>query len=358
MKIGLILPGAQDPPLPSTRVALLNVLPHLRLAGLAPVVLHAPDLPSETPTLQLNADAIAASNIGIVIFQKVYGGSAVALAQALEVRNVRTVFLVCDRVVADMAAATSATVCVTSYLASLYPEELSAKMHVVHDGIERPDRVKTQWRDDRGSALNPLRAVLVTSARLDQIPVLGTPPPWLHIDIVGNYPPTNEWTNRLREQWRAWQQQPHRRRQQLQLALSPRVSLQAWHPDGVYDTLVQADIGIIPIDRSPPVRADHPPPAWIVKSENRLTLKMSVGLPVIATPIPAYKPVVSTGRNAYLASTRDDWLDALTRLRDPAHRATMGSAARQSVAQSFSIQRQAERILGVLRQLKPDRLTV
>jgi glycosyltransferase involved in cell wall biosynthesis len=349
MKLGLVLPGPVHAPLPSTRVALLNVLPLLRAAGVESEVLHAPEASTETPTLALCADAIVQAGIATVVFQKVHGPSAVALARDLERRGVRTVFVVCDRIVPDMAEATSATACVTHHLAGLYPGHLAHKMHVVHDGIERPDVHKTAWRDDRGSPLRPLRAVLVTSSRLDELPGLGTPPPWLHVDIVGRYPPRHALGQRAREHWRAWQQRPERRGRQLRIALHPRVDLHAWHPDGVYERLLQADIGIIPVDRSPPLRTNEPPPDWSVKSENRLTLKMSVGLPVVATPIPAYEPVVRQGENGYLATTRQEWRDSLERLRDPAHRAAVGRAARERVHQPFSMAAQAERLLAVLR---------
>ena len=349
MKVGLILAGPLDAPLPSTRVALLNVLPHLQQAGVVIEVLHAPQHSNETPALQLDAAAVAASGIETVIFQKVHGPAAVSLATALKSAGVRSVFMVCDRVVPKMAEATSATVCVTSHLAGLYPRHLAAKLHVVHDGIERPAVRKTTWRNDGGSALNPLQAVLVTSSRLDELPVLGMPPPWLHVHIVGHYPPRAALVSRMREHWRAWQRSPARRGRQLRLALNPRVTLHAWDPEGVYGHLTRADIGIIPIDRQPPLRPGEAPPDWSVKSENRLTLKMSIGLPVVATPIPSYEPLVRQGSNGYLVSTRTEWLEVLTRLRDPAHRAAISQAARDSVAQPFSMQHQAERLLAVLR---------
>ncbi len=354
MKLGLILAGPLQAPLPSTRVALLNILPLLQQAGVAGQVLHAPPTSSETPTLGLDAAAIAAAGIAAVVFQKVHGHSAVALARALENAGVRTVFVVCDRVVPEMAQATSATVCVTAHLASLYPRQLASKMHVVHDGIERPAVRKTEWRTDRGSVLKPLRAVLVTSSRLDELPVLGMPPSWLHVDVVGHYPERGAFTQRLREHWRAWQRNPARRGQQLRLALNSRVTLHAWDSEGVYEHLTRADIGIIPIDRHPPQLPGQPPPNWSVKSENRLTLKMSAGLPVVATAIPAYEPVVRQGVNGYFASTRSEWLEALTRLRDPAHRAAVGDAAHASVASPFSMERQAQRLMLVLRGIQPS----
>lgn len=348
MKLGLVLAGPLDPPLPSTRVALLNVLPLLHAHGFSSEVLHAPTRAQETPVLSLRAGEIQTQGIHTVIFQKVYGPSAVTLAQELEAVGVRTVFMICDRVVPEMAAATSATVCVTQYLASLYPAELARKMYVVHDGIERPEVQKTQWRGDRGSALYPLRAVLVTSSRLDELPVLGSPPPWLQVHVVGHYPPRGDWVGRARSAWQHWHLQPERRRRQLCMAVQPRIRVHAWGSDSVYQHLMRADIGIIPVECHPPLDS-NPRPAWSVKSENRLTLKMAVGLPVVATPIPAYEPILLHEAIAVSATSGAQWLAALQKLRDPWLRMEMGKAARSAVLEQFSVQHQALRLMHVLK---------
>lgn len=351
MRVGLILPGSVDTPLPSTRVALLNISPHLLAAGIETIVLHQSPIAIQKPTLDLDADAIVAAGIQVVIFQKVHGPSTQALASKLARCGVRTVFMVCDHVDVDMATACSATVCATEYLASLYPKSLTAKLHVVHDGIERPEVEKTEWRVDRGSSRRPLRAILVTSFRLNHLPLLRSPPPWLRVDIVGRYPRDRDWIGRAREHWRSWHESQSTRREQLRLALHPRIRLHAWTFETVYQLLPQADIGIIPVERDVPIGDGSPPPDWSVKSENRLTLKMAVGLPVIATPIPSYKPVVRHGENAFLAETEDDWFRVLQDLRSPELRSKVGLAARQSVISKFSLERQAERLITVLRAL-------
>jgi glycosyltransferase involved in cell wall biosynthesis len=112
--------------------------------------------------------------------------------------------------------------------------------------------------------------------------------------------------------------------------------------------MMQADIGILPVQTDPELGATT---NWHVKSENRLTMKMAMGLPVIATPIPAYIPVVEQARNAYFANSRGEWMDALSELRDPALRRQIGLAARQSVLARYSAERQAEKLVAVFRAL-------
>lgn len=75
---------------------------------------------------------------------------------------------------------------------------------------------------------------------------------------------------------------------------------------------------------------------WMRKSENRLTMKMALGLPVVASPVPAYLDIVEQGVNGFIATTPADWHRCLAELRDPALRRSMGMRARQSVLERFS----------------------
>src|SRR5262249_61815948 len=63
---------------------------------------------------------------------------------------------------------------------------------------------------------------------------------------------------------------------------------------------------------------------------------MGAGLPVIASPIPAYRTVIEQGRNGYLAESSEDWAAALGALRDPEARLAMGEAARRSAWNRFA----------------------
>lgn len=117
--------------------------------------------------------------------------------------------------------------------------------------------------------------------------------------------------------------------------------------------MAQADIAVIPIDTREAPTASNLPPAWKVKSENRLTLKMALGLPVVATPIPSYESIVEHGVNAFFVRTPADWRTCLDALRDPARRREMGSAARASVSRRYSMDAQARRLTAVLDSLAP-----
>nr|WP_315244055.1 glycosyltransferase [uncultured Albidiferax sp.] len=330
------------------------MFPYLQAAGFAPEVIYQPDRATERPHLDgLDADRIAQQHFRIVCFQKVGGEKVKALARALSARGVKTVFIVCDVVDKTMASATDATVVVTDFLKQLYPEALQPRITTVHDGIERLDLQRPAGHLGRGTRDHPLHAVLVTSSHLDLLPVLHTPPPWLRVTVVGRYPDKPNVQQRLRTlQWHLRQLPTLGQRWQgLRFALHPRIHCVPWHPLGVYQWLQSADIGIIPIETPPGPPGASVPPSWMVKSENRLTLKMAMGLPVVATPIPAYECVIQQGVNGFLAEDRAQWLHSLEKLRDPAYRQQVGATARASVAVRYSMAEQARQLVAVLRGL-------
>lgn len=350
IKIGFVLLSSTQNPIPSTRIAVLNMFPFLRAAQFDPHVVFEPVQNTETPDVSGLATKLRAEGFQIVFFQKVHGASVVALARELRAAGIKTVFGVCDVVEPAMVEATDATVTVTDYLKSLHPGALQTKISIVHDGIERPELRKTDWGSHSGSRAHPLRAVLVTSLGLNRLPVLVNPPGWLQVTIVGRYPAAGRRLQRLREaRWQlagqaSWREQLR----YLHFLANPGIKRAAWDADRVYDAIQQADIGIIPIETDATQGALE---RWQVKSENRLTLKMAMGLPVIATPIPAYEPVIQQGQNGFLAHTRAEWLSYLSALRDPALRRSIGQQARQTALAEYSMERQAEKLIAVLRGL-------
>jgi len=351
VRIGLVLASPRQAPLASTRVALLQVLPLLAQQGLSFELLHEPEQAQEQPLLDGLAERAVARGLRAVVFQKVHGASAVTQALQLRAHGIATLFMVCDHVLPQMVQACDRTVVVCAFLRSLYPPALQARMDVVHDGIERPEcrvhALDDAQRRGRGSWLQPLRAVLVSGAPPTDFGALGLPPAWARWDCVSAYP-----ARRL-QRWRAhWQTQrklpalerlAHRR-----LLGHPHVRFLPWSEEGVYAHLAGADLGLIPTPLHSELEPDGLAPMWQRKSENRLTLMMAMGLPVVAGPVPAYLELIESGRNAYLARTPQEWRAALQALREPAHRQEVGARARATVLERYAKERQAGLLLAAL----------
>lgn len=353
LKIGFVLLSHSQNPIPSTRIAALNLFRFLRTAGMEPHIVFEPQHGTETPDLSGLASRLVAEEFDVIVFQKVHGPSVEALIGELRLTGIRTVYLVCDLVHPGMASLVDATIVVTNYLKSLYPSSLHEKIHVVHDGIEHPDRFKNEWGNHRSSIVRPLRAVLVTSAPMDHLPVIGQVPGWLEITIVGRYPPSRQRMARLQQaRWMVASHTGLRAQLRcLRFLTNPRVKRVAWDAESVYAKMLEADIGIIPIDTGVAADSGAPAPGWKVKSENRLSMKMSLCLPVIATEIPSYTGLIENGVSGFFARTRQDWLDALETLRDPEARQRIGKCARDAVLERYSMEEQARLFIAVLNRL-------
>jgi glycosyltransferase involved in cell wall biosynthesis len=348
-RVGFVLVSRVTHPHASTRISALNMFPYLSAAGYEPIILFEASKGGSTHDVSSLPAQAAASDIRIVYFQKVYGATAVATARALSAAGVRTVFGICDVVEPAMARATDATIVPSEYLGSLYPADVQDRIHVVHDGIERTDVRKCEWRNDKGSTRQPLRIVLVTSETLDALPVIRHAPSHFEVSIVGRFDRPHGLLNQILRIPRVVARQPDfaARLSYLKFLADRRIRLIPWSEEGVYAHMCNADIGVIPVDEA--VNDTDPTDAfWRVKSENRLTMKMSIGLPVIASPIPAYMRIIRPGSNGFLAKTREDWLRCLELLRDPELRKTIGDEARGNVVSSFSKESQAKRVIRVL----------
>jgi glycosyltransferase involved in cell wall biosynthesis len=115
----------------------------------------------------------------------------------------------------------------------------------------------------------------------------------------------------------------------------------AWSPETEIAEIAQFDIGIMPM----------PDDKW---SLGKCALKalqcMALGMATVASDIGANREVIKPGVNGMLAGDADDWLSKLKHLvEDPALRARLGAAGRQTVVDSYSTESCAARFAEVVR---------
>lgn len=127
--------------------------------------------------------------------------------------------------------------------------------------------------------------------------------------------------------------------------LGPDIAVEhcLWNAACEASDLAEADAGVSWLP-------DHP---W---SRGKCGLKvlqyMAAGLPVVANPIGVHRDMIEHGRTGFLAETPDEWAAAIERLAaSPALRAEMGRAARQFVADHYSVQRWAGLLPRLLEEL-------
>ena len=130
IKIGFALLSNSKNPIPSTRIAALNMFPFLRGANFDPHIIFEPQQGTEEPKITAIAPRLLAEGFQIVCFQKVHGPSVERLAKQLSATGIKTVYVVCDLINVSMSSITDATIVVTDYLKSLYPPALQHKISV------------------------------------------------------------------------------------------------------------------------------------------------------------------------------------------------------------------------------------
>jgi len=95
-----------------------------------------------------------------------------------------------------------------------------------------------------------------------------------------------------------------------------------WDAETWPDDLVSCDVALCP------QRVDVQPG----KSSVKVTTAMAFGMPVIASPLQAYKEIIKHGENGYIAETKEEWGEALRQLKDEDTRRRIGKAAKKAVA--------------------------
>lgn len=78
-----------------------------------------------------------------------------------------------------------------------------------------------------------------------------------------------------------------------------------WSFENFICELAQSDIAIAPLFNNEFCKS---------KSENKLISYMIMGLPVVASPIPAYRNIIKDGYNGFLAASPEEWKEKLERL--------------------------------------------
>src|SRR5262249_15327601 len=119
-----------------------------------------------------------------------------------------------------------------------------------------------------------------------------------------------------------------------------------WSEAGEAAALAAADIGI----------AWGPDDPWRRgKCGLKVLQYMAAGLPVVANPVGVQAEMVRHGETGFLASTADEWTDAVARLaNDPDLRRRMGRAGRERVERDFSVASGATKWRSVIHERTPN----
>jgi glycosyltransferase involved in cell wall biosynthesis len=113
-----------------------------------------------------------------------------------------------------------------------------------------------------------------------------------------------------------------------------------WSEDSEVADIQSFDVGIMPLPDGPFEQG---------KCGYKLVQYMACGLPVIASPVGVNSRIVEQGKTGFLASSTEEWLQALVMLsQNTDMRSDLGKAGRKKVEQEYSLQITAPRLFEIL----------
>ena len=129
----------------------------------------------------------------------------------------------------------------------------------------------------------------------------------------------------------------------LQPRTEDRLEVIPWSEAEEVRLIQGMDIGVMPMPDTPWTRG---------KCGYKLIQYMACGLPVVAAPVGVNTQIVEHGVNGFLASTDQEWREALsTLLANPELRRRMGAAGRKKVEEHYSLQVWGPRVAELLRSV-------
>jgi len=121
------------------------------------------------------------------------------------------------------------------------------------------------------------------------------------------------------------------------------VENKGWSSFDEIEDILSLDIGISPL----------PDDIWTRgKCGLKLIQYQAAGLPVVASRVGVHPEIIKGGENGFLASTDDEWIEALSRLiEDRELRRKMGRKGRDVVRQKYSLETGLQKLSDILRNI-------
>ena len=122
-----------------------------------------------------------------------------------------------------------------------------------------------------------------------------------------------------------------------------RVEFRKWAPQTEVDAVQQMDVGLMPLPDTEWTRA---------KCALKMLCYMSVGLPVVVSPVGAAAEILKLAPAGFAAHDGGGWYDALAALHeDREGAAKMGGVGRGVAVEHYSVTRIAPRLAGIFAEV-------
>lgn len=119
-----------------------------------------------------------------------------------------------------------------------------------------------------------------------------------------------------------------------------------WTEDSEASLITRFDIGVMPLEDN----------LWEKgKCGYKLIQYMACGIPVITSPVGVNPEIIGTDKCGILASSIDDWVFSIVKLaNNPKLRVSLGLCGRKFVENEYSLQIQADKLVGLFKSLKKE----
>jgi len=307
-KIGWILLG--DKNVGSSRTHGINIHNFLLEKGVKSIILQSNSTMKSYLTIAFWRQLLLISlGYDIFIFQKVHNDKAIRFAKLAKKRGIKTIFIQSDLIDTEIIKIVDYLIVTSDYLKQYYDHNYGTNAIVIEDAIE-VDRNLVKKHSDK----NRIEIVWV-----------GYKDNWKNLDIIHKaLKKLNDKSFYLKK-----------------ISNHPEADIQ-WNLETVYKEILTGDIAIIPCSTNEWGKA---------KSNNRLTMFMALGLPVIVSPIPSYKKIIRNGYNGFLAENINDWVKYFLLSKDITIRRNIGMKAKEDVLKRYSIEVIGDRWLSLINRI-------
>ena len=325
LKVGWILSGSRNTA--GARIQGWNVHDEFIKNGINSEIISSKHFNYDLQFTKEEINNILNRRYDIIIFQKIQTGeNFFYFIQEAHKKRIKLVFIGIDDLNVEFAIKCDVIIVVSKYLKRLIPKRYQKKAFLVFDSYEHPrDMIK------KPSNNHKLRMVFVSNNVFSKFPQIDYLPQDVSLTIIG---PSEERVKKYTPDKKMFTETPY------------KFKYIVWSLENVHKEILKCDVGVIPY-RDKDLMKDY----VRRKSNNRLVLFMSLGIPTIASPTPEYKRLIKQGINGFIANNPKEWIKYLEFLRDnPEKRKQIGEKARLATLDKYSPEAQAKLYLEIIQK--------
>lgn len=260
--------------------------------------------------IQADNEPIICDDLDILIIQKRFDNYA--LSSASRFKGKKQIIYIIDDIYPEglpIAQIADKVICGSEYIKNWIKQFTSAKLYVIDDAYETPREYHKLTYNLNEPPIAIWIGTLLHFSQAEQVRKL--------IEDIGY--------------------------KYITVSATPQAT-KLWDLNSVWNEWANADIMVIPF-------LGELPPYELAKGNNRVTQSMILGVPVIASPIPAYLSIIRQGKNGFVtrSNTRKEWEIYLKLLKNWKLREVIGRQARQDVIDHYGIDAIGNKWLEILK---------